>query len=99
MGQSPRGNSSGDYEFPVSYKEKRRRRSPSSTPSSSHTPMVPRAESSRAADISPDMDDDLRLALELSLAEEESRRASRIQEDEFPVLGNAAKGKGKSRAV
>ncbi|KAI0132239.1 F-box domain-containing protein [Xylariales sp. AK1849] len=99
-GQSPRGNSSGDYEFPVTYKEKRGKRTPSS-PSSSHTPMVQRAESSSLM-ASPGTDEDLRLALELSLAEEESRRSSLaglgIQDDDFPALGGSSIGKGKGRA-
>jgi hypothetical protein len=103
MGQSPRGNSSGDYEFPVSYREKRGKRSPSSSASSSHTPIVPRGESSRTAVGNLDVDDDLRLALELSLAEEESRKSSQsglgIRNDEFPALVGAVKGKGKGRAA
>ncbi|KAK9784629.1 putative F-box domain-containing protein [Seiridium cardinale] len=99
MGQSPRGNSSGDYEFPITIKEKRGKRTPS-TPSSSHTPMVQHAGSSSATAASPDMDDDLRLALELSLAEEESRkslqRSPSVDDVEFPALGGIGKGKGRA---
>lgn len=97
-GQSPKGNSSGDYDFPVAYKEKRGKRTPS-TPSASHTPVLHHTGSTSALATSPDMDDDLRLALELSLAEEESRKvfqASLGVDDEFPALGGVGKGKGKA---
>ena len=99
-GQSPRGNSSGDYEFSVKYKEKKSKLSGFSSPSSSHTPMLPRAESSNSALVSPgaDADEDLHLALKLSLAEEESRQsagaAAGNMEDEFPALESRGKGKG-----
>ncbi|KAI1852503.1 hypothetical protein JX266_002681 [Neoarthrinium moseri] len=100
-GQSPREHSSESYEFPVMYKEKRGKRSPS-TPSSSQTPVVQRAGSSGAAAEGHDMDDDLRLALELSLAEEESRKLSQasasVGGNDFPALAPVGKGKGKERA-
>lgn len=99
MGQSPQGNSSGDYDFTIAYREKRGQRTPS-TPSSGHIHMVQQTESSSATVTSPEMDDDLRLALELSLAEEESRKAFQASlegEDEFPALAEDGKGKGKGR--
>ncbi|ETS83783.1 hypothetical protein PFICI_05659 [Pestalotiopsis fici W106-1] len=97
--QSPKGNSSGDFGFPVTYSEKRGKQTPS-TPSTSHTPMVQPGANSSLEALSPDMDDDLRLALELSLAEEESRKSFQQNQggsdDEFPAL--VAGGKGKGRA-
>lgn len=97
--QSPQGNSSGDFDLPVTYSERRGKQTPS-TPSTSHTPMVQPGTVSFVDEMSPDMDDDLRLALELSLAEEESRKSFQHNqdgsEDEFPAL--VAGGKGKGRA-
>jgi hypothetical protein len=98
-GPLSKGNSSGDYDFPVRYKEKRGKQTPP-TPSSSHTPIVQHVPSSSTTATNPDMDDDLRLALELSLAEEESRisfqRSCVASDDEFPVLGGTGKGKGRA---
>ncbi len=112
-GQSPRDNSSGDYEFPVIYKEKRGKRSSSPSPSSSRTPMLEQdvggGSSSGAAawigsgGVAEDDDDDLQLALKLSLAEEESRKSSlaelKFHQDHFPALepGVDVQGKGKGK--
>jgi hypothetical protein len=113
-GQSPPGgNSSGDSEFPVTFKEKRggkQRSSSSTSPFSSHTPSMALHATTAESSTSPEMDEDLRLALELSLAEEESRNASLmgfdegnqgefggfVDEEQFPSLN--VKGKGKKRA-
>jgi hypothetical protein len=91
-GQSPRGNSSGDYGFPVTIKEKKSRGKVSSgSPSTSvgaseaHTPILQYREASRgvsvtAAPLSTNLginpDEDLELALRLSLEEEETRQAT-----------------------
>ncbi|KAI1102268.1 hypothetical protein F4804DRAFT_313508 [Jackrogersella minutella] len=102
LGKSPRASSSGDYDAPIVVKEKRGKRSPSNSPSSSHTPMVKPAESSNsvAAGSKSAVDDDLEFALQLSLAEEESRRAGMAaMEDEFPSLGGSSIGKGKGKAI
>ncbi|RYP18763.1 hypothetical protein DL767_009763 [Monosporascus sp. MG133] len=105
-GQSAQGNSSGEFEFPVIYKEERSKRSSSTSPSSSHTPMLQRAKSSSSTVVTdPDAeDDDLQFALKLSLAEEESRKASLAEfglGDQFPPLESRVdgKGKGKGKAV
>ncbi|KAI1776974.1 hypothetical protein F4818DRAFT_365672 [Hypoxylon cercidicola] len=104
MGASPRASSSGEYDIPITIKERRGKRSSSSSPSSSHTPIVKRAESPGPAESSskPIVDADLEFALQLSLAEEESRKASLAAldgEDEFPSLGGSGLGKGKGRAL
>lgn len=104
MGASPRASSSGEYDIPITVKERRGKRSPSSSPSSSHTPIVKRAESSDPAAGSSKAveDDDLEFALQLSLAEEESRKSNLAAldgEDEFPTLGGSGLGKGKGKAL
>lgn len=91
-GQSPRGNSSGDFGFPVTVKERRKKgRTSSGSPPTSlgageaHTPVVRYAEASRGITLaaaplstSPGFtpDEDLELALRLSLEEEETRHAT-----------------------
>lgn len=91
-GQSPRGNSSGDYEFPVTVKEKKKKGNLSSGSlpismgaSEVRTPVVHYGEASRGVSvtaaplsISPGVnpDEDLELALRLSLEEEETRQAT-----------------------
>ena len=91
-GQSPRDHSSGDYGFPVTVKEKKKkgRRASGSPPTSVgasevHTPIVVSyGEGSRGVSISAPLvgnagvnpDEDLELALRLSLEEEETRQAT-----------------------
>lgn len=112
VGQSPRGVSSTEYEFPITFKEKRGKRSSSTSPPSSHTPVLKQSESSSstaAAWATPDAeddDDDLQFALKLSLAEEESRKSgtaaeSGFHQDQFPTLEpqENTRGKGKGKAV
>ncbi|OTB20037.1 hypothetical protein K445DRAFT_345208 [Daldinia sp. EC12] len=104
---SPRASSSGEYGAQITIKDKRNKKaSSSSSPSSSRTPVVKQAESSSFAATSSNSvaDDDLEFALQLSLAEEESRKASMAalkdaDEEEFPTLGGSGLGKGKGKAV
>ncbi|TGJ83050.1 hypothetical protein E0Z10_g5716 [Xylaria hypoxylon] len=103
LGRSPKANSSGEFDGPITFKDKRGKRSPSSSPSSSRTPMVKRGGSSSRAMVTPPVtDDDLELALQLSLAEEESRKAMvglETSENEFPPLSGDGLGKGKGKAM
>ncbi|KAH6659568.1 hypothetical protein BKA67DRAFT_18292 [Truncatella angustata] len=98
-GHSPQGNSSGDCDNAVIYMQKRGKQT-SSTPFSSHTPVVQHTALPSATAASLDMDDDLRLALELSLAEEESRKSFQTNmgadDDDFPSLNVGDKGKGRA---
>lgn len=108
MGQSPREHSSGDYETPLECQEKQRGvPSLGGSPAATRTPLGTtsygaQAPSSVVYDTHAEEDDDLQLALRLSLAEEESRRAGNASssfgsDDEFPALGGGhGKGKGKA---
>lgn len=111
-GQSPRANSSTDFEFHVKYKPQKGKRGTASprTASSSHTPLAQNDQSAGqawgASASSPmcgdDVDEDLALALSLSLAEEEERNQSvgaglGIDADGFPALEPSGKGKGVAR--
>lgn len=92
--QSPRGISSGEYEFSVQYR-KPARKSKKSTPTSpeqSYTPVmgVKKGSSSRV-DV---QDDDFELALALSMADQDPEAGYRAFE-EFPPLDNDGPGKGK----
>ena len=107
-GQSPRDQSSGEYEFQVTVKAKKYKNkgkwSPSASPSVS-TPVVSYSEPSRSlgSGLGVDADEDLALALRLSLEEEgvrQSRAASQEAAfdgtfDEYPPLEVKGKGKGK----
>ncbi|KAI2620113.1 hypothetical protein GGR54DRAFT_602534 [Hypoxylon sp. NC1633] len=107
----PQAGSSAEYDVPIVIKKKKGKRPSSSSLSSSHTPIVKRADpSSPVTDSFKSVaDDDLEFALQLSLAEEESRRAgmppSGNSEDEISSLGSSGvgkekgKGKGKGRAI
>lgn len=88
-GRSPRASGSGHYDVPVTFKQKKGRRSPSTSPSTSQVSRM------RKKDII--ATDDLEYALQLSLAEEESRR--QLEEMEFPDLEGAEGGKGKKKVV
>jgi len=110
-GQSPRDNSSGDYEFSVKYRAKKdkgkRSASQSPSPGQSYTPLVhqPGLSTAVSAGAGVNPDDDFQLALRLSLEEEQERLAHRvglgIQDQEFPGLETRervkGKGKGKER--
>lgn len=111
--QSPRGNSSAEYSFPITYKEKRGKLPPSTSPPSSHTPVLNWGEPSssttvawatpRTNDGDDEDDDDLQFALKLSLAEEESRKSLGMAEsafhleDPFPTLEPHESVKGKGK--
>jgi len=98
-GCSPRTNGSGGYDIPITYKQKKVRRSASSSPSTSKSsrhrvPASPLASSKNAVAA-----DDLDYALQLSLAEERSRAEFfAVEEEEFPSLESPVRGKGKGRA-
>ncbi|KAJ9154806.1 F-box/WD repeat-containing protein pof10 [Pleurostoma richardsiae] len=109
-GQSPRANSSTDYEFPVRYKSKKSKDSASNSPSSSqvHTPLVQyttplEQPGSGAVSASPvaAQDDDMELAIRLSLQEEQERQSRiaglGVHVDDFPSLEVKGKGKGVQR--
>jgi hypothetical protein len=107
LGQSPRGNSSGEYEFAVTYKpkvnNKKGKRSTSTSPSASHTPMNnPRKGPSVASPFTTTEDEDLAIALSLSMQDQpaiasaDSLMMSTVHdEDAFPTLDTEGVGKGK----
>jgi hypothetical protein len=109
-GQSPRGQSSGEYDFQVKVKtkskDKKKIKGSSSASPSVGTPIVPYGELSRAlgSGFGVDADEDLAMALRLSLEDEEVRESREAEatalggaSDEYPPL--ATKGKGKGKAV
>ena len=97
--QSPRGNSSGEYEFSVTYKNKNIKKGKKSTPGSpeqSYTPLVgDKKGSSSRADV---QDEDLELAIKLSMEDQGfpySETGLGVQYEEFPPLSSEDGGKGK----
>jgi hypothetical protein len=102
-GRSPRASGSGEYEIPITYKQKKSRRSASSSPSTSQVSKNRVKKGSGSKKTEPVAADDLDFALQLSLAEERSRVENAVEEpqgDEFPVLEApevAGKGKGRAR--
>lgn len=108
LGQSPRANSSTDFEFQVKYKPLRNHRATPTSRNSSqtHTPLPQSGRASgqswRAASpsrVCEDIDEDLALAMRLSLEEEEQRNQSHggglgIETEGFPPLDPSGKGKG-----
>lgn len=109
--QSPQGNSSTDLGYTVVHKARKSKRFVPASASSSqaHTPLPPGARASdqswedmSSPAIGEDIDDDLALALRLSLEEEELRKRSEDPElytesDGFPPLETSGKGKGVAR--
>ena len=107
-GCSPRDKSSGTYDIPITYKQKKGRRSDSSSPSSSKNRVGMKASGSQSNNAV--AADDLYFALQLSLAEERSRIENAVEdeevedeevedeENEFPRLESPVVGKGKGRA-
>lgn len=108
LGQSPRANSSTDFDFQVKYKpSKNHRATPVSRNSSqAHTPLPqsgrasdPSWEAASPSGVGEDIDEDLALAMRLSLQEEEQRKQSLgtglgIETEGFPPLDPSGKGKG-----
>ncbi|KAI6352524.1 hypothetical protein MCOR25_009392 [Pyricularia grisea] len=118
-GMSPRGSSSGEYEFQIKYKPGKKERGTTSRRPSSISPSASQvrkpafvqpasASSNHLLGGSGDFDEDLQLALRLSLqdaaetsAESQGHQAwlesPNCKEDEFPAL--EPKGKGKRNAA
>jgi len=108
MGQSPRGNSSGEYEFAVKYKAKGGKKgknsgsdsSPSGSLSASRTPINP-PKAGASSQLTTTEDEDLALALSLSMQEQEQVRSATtvgrdgVEADDFPPLETEGVGKGK----
>lgn len=105
VGRSPPVDSSTDFEFQVKYKpQKNKRSTPASRISSqTHTPLTPIGQaagqswrSSGSPNFGQDVDDDLALALRLSLQEEERHKGRDpglgIELDSFPPLESVDKG-------
>lgn len=106
----PDASGVGGYEIPITYKPKKSKRSPPYSPSASQAadkrsgPGSPSNSKAPQKDIV--ADDDLDFALQLSLAEAQSRLENAHldeehfgqEEDEFPVLESKVVGKGKGRA-
>jgi len=94
-GRAPNQNGSGAYDIPITYKQKKTRRSASSSPShstaSKHRTKVAASGSKGAVAA-----DDLEFALQLSLAEEQSRQEMKAEQDDFPVLKSPGNGKGRA---
>ncbi|EFY86167.1 F-box and WD domain protein [Metarhizium acridum CQMa 102] len=94
VGQSPRGNSSGDFHFPIQTKVKTKKakgsRSTSTSPAStSHTPV-----NGGRSKLNPE-DEDLALAMSLSMQEHEEVGLGVHVEGDFPPLDTEGVGKGK----
>lgn len=102
-GHSPRASGSGEYNIPITYKPKKSRRSASSSPSTSKSSKYrTRAQASGSKNHTVEADD-LDFALQLSLAEEQSRleiesAMAMDPRDDFPGLERPIVGKGKGRA-
>lgn len=111
MGQSPHGNSSGDYEFSVKFKSKGDRKGSKSSrsgptpssPSAANTPVtVAEAGPSTQAVF---QDEDLAFALSLSLQDQEQGQAfqstgsANVPPEEFPPLDDDGKSRAKGKGV
>ena len=98
-GCSPRTSGSGGYDIPITYKQKKARRSASSSPSTSKASRHRTSASPFRSKATPVAADDLEYALQLSLAEEASRADFvAVEEEDFPSLESPVRGKGKGRA-
>ncbi|POS76149.1 hypothetical protein DHEL01_v205462 [Diaporthe helianthi] len=111
VGQSPRASSSNDFGFPVKFKSTKDKRSTPVAGSAGQSMYNPservqtssqawgRSSSPNDVDEVDEVDDDLALAIRLSLEEEKHRQHSGnaghgIEEDVFPPLETSGKGKG-----
>ncbi|KND87872.1 F-box/WD repeat-containing protein pof10, partial [Tolypocladium ophioglossoides CBS 100239] len=108
LGQSPRGNSSGEFEHSINYKSRGGKRgkqsgSAPSSPSVSHTPMNgPLRGGDGPSQRAAVEDEDLALALSLSMQDQHetssplpSDTGLGVQYEEFPPLDSEGTGKGK----
>ncbi|ATZ55971.1 hypothetical protein BCIN_12g05140 [Botrytis cinerea B05.10] len=96
-GYSP---SVGDYDVNFTYKQKKTKRSESTSPSTSQVSKNRFSyEGLHSMDRNAQLSDDLEFALQLSLAEERSKQEAEAETEAFPGLGFAGKGKGKGRAI
>ena len=100
LGQSPRGNSSGDYEFSIKYKGKTNKNSRSSgsasrpgSPSASYTPINPPVVDNSPRNTTED--EDLAIALSLSMLEPQGIAQPDRDINDFPPLDTEGVGKGK----
>jgi hypothetical protein len=94
---SPSPTSGGVYDVPIRVGGRKGRRTPPKSKSASRsppTPLRPVPEASNKHEL-----DDLDFALQLSLAEEQSRKNTdaALVGEEFPVLDGERKGKGKAK--
>ncbi|QPH16271.1 hypothetical protein C2857_000875 [Epichloe festucae Fl1] len=106
MGQSPRGNGSGDFEFPFTIKAMNRKGkvsgSASSSPGSTHQApfMMPNGDGGSQNFPATADDEDFALALSISMQAQETGVQSSavglgVQRDDFPPLETEGPGKGK----
>lgn len=97
-GSSPRTSGSGGYDVPIIYKQKKIRRSASSSPSTSKASRHRVSGSPSASKKTGVAADDLEYALQLSLAEEASRAEfATVVEEDFPSLDSPIRGNGKGK--
>lgn len=89
---SPPGSGSRSYDVPFVVKTKKSRRSASTSPSTSQASKTRRRKQKEAEIAMEDLD----YALQLSLAEEESRAIAAEMSEEFPALDGGGKGKGRA---
>ena len=97
-GQSPRANSSAEYEFPVKYrssKSAKQGRSPSGSPSRSRPALDASNPGTPSRSAPTPREHDLELAL--GAAGSSAGVGLGIREDDFPPLGGRDKGKGVGR--
>ncbi|KAM0282679.1 hypothetical protein ACHAQH_002876 [Verticillium albo-atrum] len=103
-GHSPRGNSSNDYEVPITVKSKagkKGKRSPSRSPPASHTPQFGINGGSSSQAPMTQEEEDLALALKLSMKDQgpyggdDNMDVGHEHQEDFPSLEVKGKGKGK----
>lgn len=101
LGQSPRGNSSGEFEYAIKYKTKaggsRKDKHSGSAPSSpsNSTPINGTGSTPAASRAAITEDEDLAIALSLSMQEEETKVWLGEVSNDFPPLETEGVGKGK----
>lgn len=88
---SPPGSANRSYDVPFVVKAKKSRRSASSSPSTSQASKSRRRQKEKEIAM-----EELDYALQLSLAEEESRVIAAEAGEEFPALAGGGKGKGRA---